>query len=85
MQEETPQESVLGIPLPHRSGRIVEIRVDVEPYGPTINMQLHNQRSMTMMVYKNQHLHSVPLIMHIHRECLVIVRGLFVNLFGIHS
>ena len=38
MQEETPQESVLDIPLPRRSGRIVENRVDAEPCGPTINM-----------------------------------------------
>ena len=38
VQEETPQESVLDIPLPCRSGRIVETRVDAEPCGPTINM-----------------------------------------------
>ena len=36
VQEETPQESVLDIPLPRRSGRIVETRVDAEPCGPTI-------------------------------------------------
>ena len=40
VQQETPQESVLDIPLPRRSGRIVETRVDVEPYGPTINMSV---------------------------------------------
>ena len=38
MQEETPQESVLDISLPHRSSRIVETCVDAEPCGPTINM-----------------------------------------------
>ena len=38
VQEETPQESVLDIPLPRCSGRIVEMRVDAEPCGPTINM-----------------------------------------------
>ena len=38
VQEETPQESVLDIPLPRRSGRIVEMRVDAETCGPTINM-----------------------------------------------
>ena len=38
VQEETPQESVLDIPLPRRSMRIVETCVDVEPCGPTINM-----------------------------------------------
>ena len=38
VQEETPQESVLNIPLPHRSGRIIETRVDAEPCSPTINM-----------------------------------------------
>ena len=38
VQEETPQESVLDIPLPRRRGRIVETRVDVEPCGPIINM-----------------------------------------------
>ena len=38
VQEETPQESVLDIPLPRHSGRIVEMRVDAEPCGPTINM-----------------------------------------------
>ena len=38
VQKETPQESVLDIPLPSRSGRIVEMRVDSKPYGPTINM-----------------------------------------------
>ena len=38
VQEETPQESVLDIPLPHRSGRIIEMCVDDEPCGPTINM-----------------------------------------------
>ncbi|MBY3556093.1 hypothetical protein HGI15_22425, partial [Modestobacter lapidis] len=38
VQEETPHESVLDIPLPRRSGRIVETRADTEPYGPTINM-----------------------------------------------
>ena len=31
VKEETPQESVLNIPLPHRSGMIVEMRVDTEP------------------------------------------------------
>ena len=40
VQEETPQESVLDIPLPQRSGRIVETRVDAEPCGPTINMSV---------------------------------------------
>ena len=40
VQEETPQESVLDIPLPCRSGRIVETRVDAEPCGPTINMSI---------------------------------------------
>ena len=38
MQEETLQESVLDIPLPRHSARIVETSVDVEPCGPTINM-----------------------------------------------
>ena len=38
MQEETPQESVLDIPLPRRSGRIVETHVDAKHCGPTINM-----------------------------------------------
>ena len=38
VQEETPQESVLNIPLPRRSGRIVETHVDAEACGPTINM-----------------------------------------------
>ena len=38
VQEKTPQESVLNIPLPCRSGRIVETHVDAEPCGPTINM-----------------------------------------------
>ena len=36
--EETPQESVLNIPLPHHSGRFVEMHVDAKPCGPTINM-----------------------------------------------
>ena len=40
MQEETPQESVLDIPLPRHSGRIVETHVDSEPCGPTINMPI---------------------------------------------
>ncbi|MBE2321140.1 DDE-type integrase/transposase/recombinase, partial [Solirubrobacter sp. CPCC 204708] len=38
VQEETPHESVLDIPLPRRSGRIVETRADIEPCGPTMNM-----------------------------------------------
>ena len=38
VQEETPQESVLDIPLPCRSGSIVEKLVDADPCGPTINM-----------------------------------------------
>ena len=38
VQEETPQESVLDIPLPCRNGRIVETCFDAEPCGPTINM-----------------------------------------------
>ena len=40
MQEETPQESVLDIPLPRRSGRIVETHVDAKHCGPTINMSV---------------------------------------------
>ena len=40
VQEETPQESVLDIPLPCRSGRIIEMRVDAKPCGPTINMPI---------------------------------------------
>ena len=40
VEEETPQESVLDIPLPRHSGRIVETHVDVEPCGPTINMSV---------------------------------------------
>ena len=36
VQEETPQESILDIPLPRRSGRIAEMRVDAEPCGPTV-------------------------------------------------
>ena len=38
VQEETPQESVLDIPLPRHSGRIIEMHVDAEPCGFTINM-----------------------------------------------
>ena len=38
VQKETPQESVLDIPLPCRSGRIVETHVDAKLCGPTINM-----------------------------------------------
>ena len=40
VQEETPQESVLDIPLPRRSGRIIKTHVDAEPCGPTINMSV---------------------------------------------
>ena len=40
VQEETPQESVLDIPLPRHSGRIVETRLDAEPCGPTINLPI---------------------------------------------
>ena len=40
MQVETPQKSVLDIPLPRRSGRIVETHVDAESCGPTINMPI---------------------------------------------
>ena len=38
VQEETPQESVVDIPLPRRSMRIVETRVDAEPCSLTIDM-----------------------------------------------
>ena len=40
VQEETPQESVVDIPLPRRSRRIVETRVDAEPCSLTIDMSV---------------------------------------------